>query len=322
VSHDVAGAIAPVDAAVQPVLTAVAETAESIPPAVLDTIFGGGGSGNPATLHVPDQVGNLVADGPAATPDASDNAISDASHLASGGVASDVFANTASGLHTTEPVTITVAAADIAASDVSHPPTGTVASDVLANAAPDAQTTEPVTTTAAAANNAISDESHPPTGTVASDVPVNAAPDVQTTEPVTTAVAAADNAANDVSHPADTLLALATATDAPIQVPESATAAPANTEASIHPADVAGDVIDLNDAPPPPANTLFTGTQYTQYGVTLSSNAGTATQDASSVDATSVQHTSAPAVADVQQHAPPPPEIADPTHTTDHHAIL
>jgi hypothetical protein len=161
-------------------------------------------------------------------------------------------------------------------------------------------------------------ETLPATETVASNAPEGGA-----TEPVITTVAVQGDPSSEVSHPADTLLALATATDSPIQVPESATAAPADTAATVQPTDVAGDVIALNDAPPPPADTLFTGTQYTQYGITLSSGGAASPQDATSLaDATSQQN-SAPAVADVQQQAPPP-DIVDPTHSTDHlaHAIL
>jgi hypothetical protein len=134
------------------------------------------------------------------------------------------------------------------------------------------------------------------------------------------------------SEPADTLLALATATDAPIEVPESATAAPANVAtdvsndaAVVDPASVANDVIALNDAPPPPANALFTGNQYTDYGVTLSSDIAVPPQDtASPTDAASAHDTSSPAVADVQKQAPPPPDVVDTTHPVDHlgHAIL
>jgi hypothetical protein len=123
-----------------------------------------------------------------------------------------------------------------------------------------------------------------------------------------------------VSYQADTLLALATAPDPPIQVPESATATPHHSAAPIY-SNVSGDVLALNDTPPSPADTLFTGTQYTQYGIALSSDATASPQPAySPADATSAQHTSAPAAADFQQQ----PDIVDPIHSTDHlaHAIL
>jgi hypothetical protein len=87
---------------------------------------------------------------------------------------------------------------------------------------------------------------------------------------------------------------------------------------------MAGDVIAVNDAPQPPENTLFTGTQYTQYGIALSSGVEASPQHADApLDTTSAQHTSAQPV-DVQQHPPPAPDIVDPTHSTDHltHAIL
>jgi hypothetical protein len=122
------------------------------------------------------------------------------------------------------------------------------------------------------------------------------------------------------------LLALATATDAPIEVPGSATAAPhnvvtdvSNAAAAVDPAAIAGDVIALNDAPPPSENALFTGNQYTDYGVTLSSDIAVPQQHAvSPADDASPHDTLVPVVADVQQHAPPPPDIVDTTHPIDH----
>jgi hypothetical protein len=144
--------------------------------------------------------------------------------------------------------------------------------------------------------------------------------------------AIADTSAGQAAAPADTLLALATATDAPVEVPGSATAAPANAvtngsnaAAAVHPSAIAGDVIALNDASPPPAHALFTGTQYTDYGVTLSSDIGVPPQHAvSPADTASAHDTLVPVVADAQKHAPPPPDIVDTTHSIDHlgHAIL
>ncbi len=221
-----------------------------------------------------------------------------------------------------------------------------MASHAPANAAPVVDTTEPVlATTAAAVSHPTSDASHPAdTGNVASHAPANAAPVVDTTELVLTSAgvshsnpvtdllqpAVPDTSTGQAPGPADTLLALATATNAPIEVPGSATAAPANVAtdvsnaaAAVDPTAIAGDVIALNDAPPPPANALFTGTQYTDYGVTLSSDIAVSPQHAASpADAASAQDTLVPVVADVQQHAPPPPDIVDTTHPTDHHAIL
>jgi hypothetical protein len=146
---------------------------------------------------------------------------------------------------------------------------------------------------------------------VASHAPANAAPDTGTGQAL---------------GPADTLLALATATDAPIEVPGSATAAPANVvphvsnaAAAVEPTAIAGDVIALKDAPPPSENALFTGTQYTDYGVALSSDIAVPQQHAvSSADAAPALDTLAPVAADVQQHAPPPPDIVDTTHPIDH----
>jgi hypothetical protein len=78
-------------------------------------------------------------------------------------------------------------------------------------------------------------------------------------------------------------------------------------------------VIALNDAQLPPANPLFTGTQYTDYGVTLSSEIAIPSQHAvSPADTASAQDTLVAVVADVQQHAPPPPDIVDTTHPMDH----
>src|SRR2546430_1966765 len=196
----------------------------------------------------------------------------------------------------------------------------------------------------AAVSHPTSDVSHPAdTGNAASHAPANAAPVVDTTEPMLASAgvshsnpvtdllqpAVPDTSTGQAPGPSDTLLALATATNAPLEVPGSATAAPAVTDVSnvagaVHPTAIAGDVIALNDAPSPPANALFTGTQYTDYGVTLSSDVAVSPQHAvSPAGAASAHDTSVPVVADVQQHAPPPPaDIVDTTHSTDHHAIL
>jgi hypothetical protein len=171
--------------------------------------------------------------------------------------------------------------------------TGTVASDALADAAPAVETSEPVpTTTAAAVNDPTSDVSDPAdTGTVASDALGDAAPVVETIEPAPTTTAAAVSApTSEVSDPADT-----------------GTVA-SNTLADAAPVDeAAGDVIDLNDEPPPPENALHTGTEYTDYGVNLSSDSAVPPQNTgSSADAASASDT-----------APPPPEIVDTNQPTD-----
>jgi hypothetical protein len=139
-----------------------------------------------------------------------------------------------------------------------------------------------------------------------------------------------DTSIGNVSGPADTLLAAATATHTPIEVPESAAAAPTNAgtgapSASAAPGQIAtaGDVIALPDAPPP-ANALYSGTQYTQYGVALSSDtAGSSQPAASPPDATAAHDSSAPVVADVQhqtqQQGPPPPDIVDTSHQSTAH---
>ena len=262
-----------------------------------------------------------------------------------------LIASAAPVVETIEPVlTPTAAAPSHPTSDASDPAdTGNVASDALASAAPVVETIEPVLTpTAAAPSHPTSDASDPAdTGNVASDALASAAPVVETIEPVLTPTAAApshpttdasDPAGPDTSSgsqapgPADTLLALATATDAPIEVPESATAAPANVAtdvsnnaAAVDLTPIAGDVIALNDAPSPSANALFTGNQYTDYGITLSSDIAVPPQDAASpADAASAHDTSVPAVADVQKQAPPPPDILDMNNPVDHlgNAIL
>jgi hypothetical protein len=138
----------------------------------------------------------------------------------------------------------------------------------------------------------------------------------------------------NVSGPADTLLAAANATHTPIEVPESATAAPTNIGTGAPPASAApdqiataGDVIALPDASPP-ANALYSGTQYTQYGVALSSDTTSPSQHAASqADTTAAHDSSAPVVADVQhqtqQQAPPLlPDIVDTSHQSTAHLGL
>jgi hypothetical protein len=131
-----------------------------------------------------------------------------------------------------------------------------------------------------------------------------------------------DDTGSGQAGPADTLLALATASDAPIEVPAGATAAPASaapgTSTTADAAAITGDVIALNDAPQPPANVMFTGAQYTDYGVTLSSDIVVPQQPAVSPNDTASAHDSFVQVAgDVQQHAPSPPDL-DTTHSIDH----
>jgi hypothetical protein len=156
-------------------------------------------------------------------------------------------------------------------------------------------------------------------GMLAHDVTGNSAPAVP------------DAGTGQIAGPADTLLTLATSA-APIEAPVSATSTPANivTDASsaaaaVHPTTLAADAIALNDAPPPPAHALFAGNQYTDYGVTLSSDNAVAPQHAvSQAESVSPQDTLVPVVADAQKHVPPPPDIVDSTHPIDHlgHAIL
>jgi hypothetical protein len=204
----------------------------------------------------------------------------------------------------------------------------------LGSSAPALDVAEPARATGSGATG---DVTQP--GNVASDALANAAPVVDTTGPVlASAGVSLSNPATDLLQPAmpdtttgqapgsaDTLLALATATDAPIAVSGSATAAAnvvtdvSNAPATVEPTAIAGDVIALNDAQLPPANALFTGTQYTDYGVTLSSDIAVPPQHAMSpADAASAQDTLVPVVADVQQHASSPPDIVDTTHPIDH----
>jgi hypothetical protein len=173
--------------------------------------------------------------------------------------------------------------------------------------------------------------SHPAdTGNVASDVPADAAPIADTPAPVLATDEASlshpapqalqpvmpDTSTGQAADSADTLLALATASNAPVEAPASVTAAPANVATGVSNADssaIAGDAIALKDAPPPAANALFSGNHYTDYGVTLSSDIAVPAQQAvSPTDTASAHDTLVPVVADA--HAPP----TDTTHSIDH----
>jgi hypothetical protein len=297
----VVAAAAPVEAAVQPVLAAATDTVGTLTHDVVAAAAPVEAAVQPVLAAATDTVGTLTHDvvAAAAPVEAAVQPVLAAATDTVGTLTHDVVAVAA-------PVEAAVQPALTTVSDAA----GTLSHDA---------TIEPMTVIGTAPSDPASDLSRP-ANSGAGDTLANAAPVVQTTEsPAITAVAPSDTA-SDVSHPADTLLALANATDAPIQLPVSPTTAPAQTGADLH-LTVAGDAIALQDAPPP-ANALFNGNQYTQYGVALSSDgAGSAHDAVSSADAASAQHTSVSAVADVQ-HAPPPPDIADPAHTTDHHAIL
>ena len=277
-SHDVVAGIAPVEAAVQPVLTTVTDTVGSLSNDVVAGIA-------PVEAAVVDTADPLLA---AMTDAASQSAASDSA-------GAHTLGSSAPALDVAEP---TPATGNGATGDVAQP--GNVAIDTLANAAPVVDTTEPVLASAGVSL------SNP-----ATDLLQPAMPDTST---------------GQAPGSADTLLALATATDAPIEVSGSATAAAANVvtdgsnaTATVEPTAIEGDVIALNDAQLPPANALFTGTQYTDYGVTLSSDIAVPPQHAMSpADAASAQDTLVPVVADVQQHAPSPPDIVDTTHPIDH----
>jgi hypothetical protein len=374
-SNDVAGAIAPVEAAMQPVLTTVTDTVGTLPNDVVGAIAPVEAAAQPVLTTATDTVSTLTNDvvgtthvSQAAAPDITggltDHAVASVAPVvdtadpllaamtgavsqsattsqtpASDSADAHTLSSSAPALDVAEPALTTGSGAT---GDVAQP--GNVASDALANAASVVHTTESVlTTTAAALSNPTSDVSHPAdTGNVDSGTLPSAAPVVDTIEPVLASAAVShstpatdllqpavsDTSTGQAPGPAETLLALATATNAPIEVPGSATAAPANVAtdvsnaaAAVHPTAITGDVIALNDAPPPPANALFTGNQYTDYGVTLSSDIAVSPQHAASpVDPASAQDTLVPVVADVQQHAPPPDTI----HPIDHlgHAIL
>jgi hypothetical protein len=279
-SHDVAGTLAPVEAAMQPVLATVTDTVGTLSHDVAGTLTPVEAAMQPVLTTVTDTVGTL-------------------SHDVAGAIAPVDAA--------VQPVLTTVSDTVSAPThDLLHPADIGKVSDALASAAPVVDTTEPVLASAGASH------SSPPT-----DLLHSAAPDISM---------------GQAAGPADTLLALATSTDAPIEVPGSATAAPANVvmgasnaAATVHPTPIASDVIALNDAPTPPAHALFAGSQYTHYGVTLSSDIGVPPQHVvSPADIASAHDTLVPVVADAQKHAPPPPDIVDTTHSIDHlgHAIL
>jgi len=319
-SNDVAGATAPVEAAVQPVLATVTDTVGTLPDDVAGPIAPVEAAVQPVLATVTDISQPTTSSQTAASDSAGAHTLD----------------SSASALDVAQPAPATGSGAT---GDVAQPP-GNVASDALADVGPVVDTTEPVlTTTAAALSNPTSDVSHPAdTGNVATDAP-NAAPVVDTSEPVLSLSKPAtdvlqpgvpDTSTGQAPESADTLLALANATDAPIEVPGSATAAPANVAtdvsnaaAAVDPTAIAGDVIALKDAPPPPENALFTGNQYTDYGVTLSSDIAVSPQHAASpADTASTQDTLVPVAGDAEQHAPPPPDVVDTTHPIDHYTIL
>ena len=330
-SHDVTGAAAPVEAVVQPVLATATDTVGTLSHDVAAAAAPAEAVVQPVLATATDTVGTLSHDvaAAAAPVEAVVQPVLATATDAVGTLSHDVAAAAAPVEAVVQPVLAT-------ATDM----VGTLSHDVAAAAAPVEAVVQPVLATA---TDTVGTPSH---DVAAAAAPVEAV--VQpalatatatvgtlshdaTTEPLTTTAAISNDLTSDVSHPAstgasvshpaDTLLALATATDAPIQLPVSPPTASAQPVPDIQPT-VAADVIALQNAPPPPANALFNGNEYTQYGVTLSSDVAASPQGAaSSADAALAQHTSVSAVADVQ-HAPPPPDIVDPAHTTDHHAIL
>jgi hypothetical protein len=305
-SHDAVGAIAPVEAAVQPVLTTVGDTVGTLTHDAVGAIAPVEAAVQPVLTTVGDTVGTLTHDA-AGTIAAVEGAVQPVLATATDAVSTlshDVVGTIAPGETAVQPV---LAIATAPTHDDSHPTdAGNVAGDALSSAEPVDATTEPVLASTGASH------SSPATDLLHSVVP--------------------EASTGQAAGPADILLALATSTDAPIEVPGYATAAPANSvtngsnaAAAAHPSAIAGDVIALNDASPPPAHPLFTGTQYTDYGITLSSDTAVPPQHAvSPADTTSAHDTLVPVAADAQKHAPPPPDIVDATHSIDHlgHAML
>jgi hypothetical protein len=296
-THDVAATTAPVEAVVQPVTATAADTVSTLSHDVAA-----------ATAPVEAVVQPVTA--------TADDAVSTLSH--------DVAAATAPVEAIVQPVLATapveaavqpvLATADDAVSTFSH--------DVAAATAPVEAAVQPVLATA---GDAVSTLSHDVAATTA---PSDPAADLL--HAATGNTSASDTSAGNVSGPGDTLLAAATATHTPIEVPESATTAPTTVGAGAPPASAApdqiataSDVIAFPDAPPP-ANPLYSGTQYTQYAVALSSDTTSPSQSAASpVDSTAAHDSSAPVVADVphqtQQQAPPPPDIVDTIHQSTAH---
>ena len=294
-TNDVAGTLAPVEAAVQPVLATVTDTVGTLTNDVAGTLAPVEAAVQPVLTTVTDTVGTLTHDvaGTLAPVEAAVQPVLTTVTDTVGTLSHDVAGTIAPVEAAVQPVLATVT------------DTGDAASHAAANATPVDDTTEPVLTSAEASH------SNP-----ATDLSQPAVPDAST---------------GQAAGPADTLLALATATDAPIEVPGSATAAPANVVTDVRmrggrqPIAIAGDVIALNDAPPPPANALFTGTQYTDYGITLSSDIAVAPQQCGVSGRRRIgsRHFGAGGCR-FQKHAPPPPDIVDTTHPIDHlgHAIL
>jgi hypothetical protein len=169
-------------------------------------------------------------------------------------------------------------------------------------------------------------------GVAGTTAPVEAAVEPALTS-VTDTVAALPNDVAGTTAPVEAAVqpVLATVSDAVGTLPNDVAGTTAPVEAAVEPAltsvttATAGDVIAFNDAPPPPVDPLFTGTYYTDYGVTMSSDIAVPSQPTMTpADAASAQDTSVLVVADVQQQAPLPPDIVDTTHPIDHlgHAAL
>ena len=282
-AHDVVDTLAPVTTAVQPVLTSVSDTVGTLAHDVVDTLAPVTTAVQPVLTSVSDTVGTLahdVVDTLAPVEAAVQPVLTSVSDTV-GTLTHDV-------VDTLAPVTTAVQPVLTSVSDT----VGTLAHDVVDTLAPVTTAVQPVLTT-------VSDT----VGTLAHDVADTLAPVTTAVQPVLTSVsdtvgtlahdvagnnasAVPDTSTGQAAGPADTLLALATSA-APIEAPVSATSTLANvvTDASnaaavVHPTTLAADAIALNDAPPPPAHALFTGNQYTDYGVTLSTDIAVAPQHA------------------------------------------
>jgi len=292
-SHDAVGTIAPVEAAVQPVLSTMIDAVSALAHDAVGT-----------TAPVEAAVEPVLA--------TASDAVSTLAHDAVG---------------TNAPVEAAVEPVLATASDA----VSTLAHDAVGTIAPVEAAVEPVLATA---SDAVSTLAHDAVGAIA---PVEAAVQpvlstVTDTVSVPSHDVGTDASTGHAPGAADALLALATATDEPIELPASAAVGSpsavtsgSNAAAVDHPSAITVDVIALNDAPTPPAHALFNGSQYTNYGVALSSDIAAPSQSTAPHSGTELAHdTSVPAVADAQKQTPPPPDIVDTTHSIDHlgHAML
>jgi hypothetical protein len=292
-SNNVIGMVTPIEPAVQPVPATVIDSVSTLSHDAVGTIA-------PVEAAVQPVLSTMI------------DAVSALAHDAVG---------------TTAPVEAAVEPVLATASDA----VSTLAHDAVGTIAPVEAAVEPVLATA---SDAVSTLAHDAVGAIA---PVEAAVQpvlstVTDTVSVPSHDVGTDASTGHAPGAADALLALATATDEPIELPASAAVGSpsavtsgSNAAAVDHPSAITVDVIALNDAPTPPAHALFNGSQYTNYGVALSSDIAAPSQSTAPHSGTELAHdTSVPAVADAQKQTPPPPDIVDTTHSIDHlgHAML